>query len=154
MSEGFRRKDRALSRQEALSILSSGEFGILSTVGANGQPYGVPVSFCLIGESIYFHCAIEGHKLNNISSNRRVSFCVVGRTQVQAEAFSTIYESAIVTGKASEVFDAEKQDALVGLLKKYSSAYLEEGMKYIGAKRERTRVFKVSIDSITGKAKK
>ena len=75
----MRRKDRALSRQEALDILNKGEYGILSTVSADGQPYGTPINFCLINDCIYFHCAKEGHKLDNISANSKVCFCVVGK---------------------------------------------------------------------------
>ena len=154
MSVNLRRKDRAISRQEALDILSSGEYGILSTASPDGQPYGVPVSFCVIGDSIYFHCALEGHMLTNILSNSRVSFCVVGRTQVQPEKFGTKYESSIVFGIATEAFDLEKHDALVGLIKKYSSAYCDEGLKYIEKSTSKTRVYKISINSISGKSKK
>ncbi len=152
MSVNLRRKDRAIPKQEALDILYSGEYGILSTVSPDGQPYGVPVSFCVIGDSIYFHCAIEGHMLTNISSNSKVSFCVVGKTQVQPERFGTKYESSIIFGIATEVFDLEKHDGLFGLIKKYSSAYYDEGLKYIEKFTSKTRVYKISINSVSGKS--
>jgi nitroimidazol reductase NimA-like FMN-containing flavoprotein (pyridoxamine 5'-phosphate oxidase superfamily) len=40
----MRRKDRELSAEEAGRILAKGEFGVLSTVGTDGQPYGIPLS--------------------------------------------------------------------------------------------------------------
>jgi nitroimidazol reductase NimA-like FMN-containing flavoprotein (pyridoxamine 5'-phosphate oxidase superfamily) len=150
----MRRKDRALSRQEALDILNAGEYGILSTVSADGQPYGTPINFCLMNDFIYFHCATQGHKLDNISANNKVCFCVVGKTQVLPEQFGTLYESAVVFGAAAEVFDSEKHSALVGLIKKYSKDYYDEGLKYIEKLSSKTGVYKVSINSISGKAKK
>lgn len=153
MSMDLRRKDRAISNQDAFNILLAGEYGILSTASSDGQPYGVPVSFCIIEEAIYFHCALEGHKLNNISSNSKVSFCIVGNTQVLPEKFGTKYESTIVFGIATETFDLEKQNALIGLVEKYSASYYEEGMKYIEALTTKARVFKISISSITGKSR-
>jgi hypothetical protein len=154
MSMNLRRKDRAISNQDAFKILLVGEYGILSTVSSDGQPYGVPVSYCVLEETIYFHSALEGHKLSNITSNNKVSFCVVGKTQVLPEKFGTKYESTIVSGVATEIFDLEKKNALIGLIEKYSASYYEEGMKYIGALTAKTRVFKISIRSLTGKSRK
>lgn len=51
-------------------------------------------------------------------------------------------------------FDEEKQLALEGLLAKYSAEYRLEGLNYIRAKGERTRVFRIGIDSICGKARR
>lgn len=41
----MRRKDRLLTEKEAREILSEGEYGVLSTMGENGYPYGVPVNY-------------------------------------------------------------------------------------------------------------
>ena len=150
----MRRKDRAISSQEALDILHKGEYGILSTVSADGQPYGTPINYCMIDKFLYFHCAKEGHKLDNISANNKVSFCVVGRTQILPEQFGTLYEGAIVFGVATEVFDSEKHGALVGLIEKYSKDHYDEGLKYIEKLSSKTGVYRISIDSISGKAKK
>jgi len=78
----MRRKDRETPRLEAEAILAAGAYGVLSTVGEDGQPYGVPVSYTYKNNCIYFHCAAVGHKIENIQNNPRVSFCVVGNTRV------------------------------------------------------------------------
>ncbi|MHC4207121.1 MAG: pyridoxamine 5'-phosphate oxidase family protein, partial [Planctomycetota bacterium] len=65
----LRRKDRAITEEEAMTLLSSAEYGVLSTVSDNGEPYGVPLNFCIIDHCIYFHCAIEGRKIDNIKHN-------------------------------------------------------------------------------------
>jgi hypothetical protein len=103
---------------------------------------------------VYFHCATEGHKLENLASNPGVSFCVVGRTQVLPAEFATKYESAVIFGSASEVQGTEKQAALLALLEKYSPDFMESGKSYIEQNTSRTKVVKISIDRLTGKARK
>ncbi len=154
MERKIRRAERAIPDGEAQSILQVGEYGVLSTVSADGQPYGVPVSYAYVGDVIYFHCALEGHKLENLSSNNKVSFCVVGKTEVLPAKFGTKYESVIVFGKAFEVTDDEKHGGLVELLKKYSSGFIDKGLRYIEKDSHKARVYKIVIESMTGKSRK
>ena len=74
--------------------------------------------------SLYFHCALEGHKLENIKANKKVSFCVMGRTKVIPDKFTTKYESAVAFGLALEVYGNEKQDVLLCLVGNYSPGFL------------------------------
>jgi hypothetical protein len=154
MTKTMRRADRAIPNSEAQQILQAGEYGVLSTVSVDGQPYGVPVSYAFTGEAIYFHCALEGHKLDNLSSNNRVSFCVVGKTQVLPDKFATNYESVIAFGTAQEVVDDEKHAGLVELLKKYSPDFMAKGERYINGDGPQARVYKITIESMTGKARR
>ena len=150
----IRRKDRAIPEDEAMSLLIDAEYGVLSTVSEYGQPYGIPLSFCLINGSLYFHCAVDGQKIDHINHNSAVSFCTVGKTEILPDKFSTKYESVIVSGTAEEVFEPEKQMALEALVHKYASEFIESGMKYIDALRERTRVYRITINRISGKARR
>jgi nitroimidazol reductase NimA-like FMN-containing flavoprotein (pyridoxamine 5'-phosphate oxidase superfamily) len=149
----LRRKDRAITEDEAIALLNKAEYGVLSTVSESGKPYGVPLNFCVINHCIYFHCAVEGHKIDNIKQNKSVSFCAVGNTEILPEKFGTKYESIIVSGEIEEVFDMNKQIAIEGLLHKYSPEFIDEGIKYIEGLREKTRVFKITINKLTGKAR-
>lgn len=150
----IRRKDRATGTREATELLSSGEYGVLSTVGEDGQPYGVPLSYAYKDSCIYFHCARNGHKIENIEKNPRVSFCVVGTTKVLPEKFATEYESAVAFGIASEVSGSERYGALLLLLEKYSSEFIDEGKKYIEQQNQATKVYKIEIDHLSGKARR
>jgi len=150
----MRRSDRKTDRKEALRILSTGEYGVLSTVSPDNQPYGLPLNFCVINEFIYFHSSTEGHKIDNFTQNPKVSFCVIGNTNILPAKFSTEFESTIVFGLLTEVFDDEKQQALEGLVNKYSPEYCKEGLKYIESMTKKTKVFKIEIKSITGKSRK
>src|SRR6266702_1427626 len=148
-----RRKDRELGLHEAMELLSTSEYGVLSTVGEEMQPYGMPLSFVFKNNCIYFHCALSGRKLQNLGNNNKVSFCVVGKTKVLPDKFATEYESAIAFGVATELYGDERYSALLALLEKYTPEYIDEGKKYIEQKDAAMKVFKVEISYITGKAR-
>ena len=152
----MRRADRLLGEEEALEILNKGEYGILSTVDSGGQPYGVPLSYAVKDNCIYFHGTnAGGTKYDNIENNSKVSFAVVGSTQVLPDKFGTLYESAIAFGEASLVNDEEERlAALRELLGKYCSDFLTEGEKYIEAAGPKTMVVKITITSLTGKGRR
>ena len=154
MNRNVRRKDRELSVELATKVLAEGEYGFLATVGADGQACGVPLNYVFKNKCLFFHCALEGHKLDNIRANNKVSFCVVGRSSVLPDKFTTAYESAVAFGTASEVQGSEKVEALLNLLEKYSPEFMEEGKKTIDKYIKMTTVIKIDINHITGKARK
>jgi nitroimidazol reductase NimA-like FMN-containing flavoprotein (pyridoxamine 5'-phosphate oxidase superfamily) len=154
MFREMRKKERELNNEEAIEILKNNTYGILSTIGENGYPYGVPLSYIYFNNAIFFHGATNGHKLDNILNNNKVSFCVVGETHILPDKFSTEYESTIVFGKAFEVFDDEKNAALLEIINKYSSDYIEQGKEYIQRASKATKVIKIEIDHISGKARR
>lgn len=150
----IRRSDREITAQEARTLLDSAEYGVLSTVGGDCQPYGVPLSYVHKNGGIYFHCAVSGQKLDNIESNPKVSFCVVGKTKVLPDKFATEYESAVAFGVASEVSGSERHNALLWLLEKYCPDFIEDGKQYIEQKGHATRVFKIEIKHVSGKGRR
>ena len=154
MQREMRKAERKLSFEEAQRILYEGEYGILSLQGEDGYAYGVPLSYVYKDDKIYFHCASEGKKLDCLAQNDRVSFCVVGKTEVLPEKFSTKYESAIVFGCASRVTGAEKDEALSALVEKYSPDFIAPGRDYIAKAKERTVVVRIEVEKISGKARR
>jgi nitroimidazol reductase NimA-like FMN-containing flavoprotein (pyridoxamine 5'-phosphate oxidase superfamily) len=147
----IRRRDREIEPAEAARLLSEGEYGVLSTVDEDGQPYGVPLSYVYRDNCIYFHCALVGHKLDNIEGNPKVSFCVVGDTHVIPSKFATAYESAVAFGVAAEVEGAERLDALEWLVDKYSPGYTEEGKVFIQEHGQSVRIIRMRVTHISGK---
>ncbi|MHB1393527.1 MAG: pyridoxamine 5'-phosphate oxidase family protein [Clostridia bacterium] len=154
MFKEMRRQDRLIDNSEAIRILEAGQYGILSTTSSSGYAYGVPISYTYSNGSIYFHCAVEGQKLENIKYNNKVSFCVVGETTPLPQNFAVNYESTIVFGKAVEIFESEKQTALEAIVEKYSAAFTKEGLEYIRKSSGNTRMFKIQIEHLTGKARR
>ena len=155
MKKPIRRQDRRLDDAAAMALLKRGEYGILSTSDKNNRPYGIPVNYVVMDNYIFFHCATEGQKLENITANQGVSFCVVGKTELLPEKFSTRYESVVVSGNAGLVDDQVlKKSALVALVSKYAPDHITAGKAYIDKLMDKTAVVKVSIDHLAGKARK
>ena len=155
MKKPIRRQDRQLDDAAAMALLKRGEYGILSTSDKNNRPYGIPVNYVVMDNYIFFHCATEGQKLENITANQGVSFCVVGRTELLPEKFSTRYESVVVSGNADLVDDQVlKKCALDALVSKYAPDHIAAGDAYIDKLMDKTAVVRVSIDHLAGKARK
>ena len=145
--------ERKLDRESAVEMLRDGLYGVLSTIGANGYPYGVPVNYTYMDDSVYFHCALEGHKTDNIKLNEKVSFCMVAKSDILANKFDTDYKSVIIFGKAVEVTgDSEKEKFFLALINKYSSEYMEAGNNYMKKYWSDAKVIKINIEHISGKA--
>lgn len=149
----MRRKDREMNQSEAIGILQNGEYGILSMCTPTNEGYGVPLNFVYYGNAVYFHCALEGSKLEYLRNNNKVSFCVVGKTKVLPSTFGTLYESVIASGIASEVDGDEKQDALLQIIMKYSADFIPEGKEYINKLIDKVMVIRLTVESMTGKAR-
>jgi uncharacterized protein len=155
MTRPLRREDRRLDDTAAMALLQRGEYGLLSTSDGNHQPYGIPVNYVVMDAHIFFHCATEGRKLDNIIANSKVSFCVVGETQVLPKKFATRYESAIVSGSATIIDDPVlRKNALRALIVKYAPDHIPAGEAYIDKLFDRTAVVRISIDHLSGKARK
>lgn len=154
MRELIRKDKKIKTEKEIESILIQGEYGILSTSDKNNTPYGVPLNYVYKNKIIYFHSAPKGHKLDNISENTEVSFCVVGKTRIIPEKFSTEFESVIIKGKAFEASEDEARQALLYLVEKYSRDYMEKAVKRISSTQKLPKVIGIQIEGINGKAYK
>lgn len=157
MFREIRRQNRVLEGDRITELLNTSEFGFLSLgTSENGYAYGIPISYAYEEEtnSLFFHCALEGQKLDEIKKNNKISFCVVGKTNPIADEFTTLYESVIAFGDAYiDLSDDEKRKALRLLVKKYSAGFEEIAEKYMDKSWNRTAVFKIEIKHITAKAK-
>ena len=101
MFETMRRKDRQMNGEETAEILKNGEYGIFSSVGEDGYPYGVPVNYIFYNGRIYFHCAAKvGKKLDNLKFSDKACFTVVAQAEGLPQELSTRYQSALVFGRA------------------------------------------------------
>jgi len=153
MHSQMRRKDRKVSEEKAREIIQKSEYGMLCTASLDGEPYAVPVSHVLYENSIYFHCALEGRKLENIRQNPKVCMSFVGKADVEPEAYTVRYESAVVEGGAKMIEDEEeKLLALQLICKRYCPDLLDEHFAYIQPRLKRTGICRVEIEEISGKA--
>ncbi len=147
----MRRKDRELPIEEAHKILEKGEWGVFCTFDGE-YPYGVPVNYVFFNNSIYFHCATVGYKIDNLRIRDKVCFTVVTEAQVVPEKLTTRYESVIVFGKAEIIEGNEKVKALRALGMKFSKDYLKNVDECIQNDKNVTLVVAIRIEQITAKA--
>ena len=153
MFRDMRRKKQLLSEAETIEILQSCTSGVLAVIGDDDYPYAVPLSFAYKDGKLFFHFAKEGHKIDSIIKNNKVSFCVIKTDDVIQKTFTTHFRSAIVFGRARILTeDSEKKYALECLVEKYSPDYIPEGQSEIERDWNRVCVAEVKIEHMTGKA--
>ena len=153
MFRPLRRKNQLLSEEETMEILRSCTSGVLAVAGDDDYPYAVPLSYVYRDGKLYFHCAAEGHKIDSIRRNNKVSFCVIQADDVIQKTFTTHYKSVIVFGKARILEDEnDKRHALECLVKKYSPDYIHEGQVEIEHDLKIVCLVEVAIEHMTGKA--
>lgn len=154
MFKEMRKQEKKLTNEEMYDILARAEYGVLSTVGEDGYPYGVPVNFVYMDEAIYFHCANEGHKVENIEFNNKVSFCAAVDVELIPEEFNTRFKSIIAFGEAKEVFGEEKIRAFLMIIEKFSNEFYESGVEYVKKAGYNAVVYKIKPEHMTAKGKK
>ena len=78
MFREMRRAKQQLSQEECTEILKQEVRGVLSVLGDDGYPYGIPMDHWYDEKNgkIYFHGAREGHKIDAIKACDKVSYCV------------------------------------------------------------------------------
>lgn len=148
----MRRKDRERPREFALDTVDRSDYAVLATVNADGSPYCVPLTIVREGDNIYFHCALQGQKLDNLRARPRVSLCCVSRQRTVQEELTVQFASAVVEGEACEVTDpAEKAHALRILCERHAPGYMQAAEACIGKQTDITVIVRVRICSIAGK---
>lgn len=81
----MRRSGQQLPDKETETILACGREGVLAVTDSEGWPYAVPVNYCWKDGKIIIHSAREGHKIDAVRENDKVSFCVVAEKAVIPE---------------------------------------------------------------------
>jgi nitroimidazol reductase NimA-like FMN-containing flavoprotein (pyridoxamine 5'-phosphate oxidase superfamily) len=146
MFKEMRRKDRELTRDEAMAILNKGKFGVMALAGQNGYPYGVPLHYVLIDGDIYFHSsAAGGHKTECFVRNAKASFTVI-ETENGIQA-----RSAIIFGTVEMVPDM-RVTVLEKLIEKFVPPFVWEQVKAgVPPAQNSIIAYRLKIERITAK---
>ena len=150
------RKKQQLTREEAIELLKNAPRGILSVLGDNGYPYGVPIDHWYNEEDgkLYFHSGREGHKIDAIRSCDKASFCVCDEGYRKEGDWALNIKSVIVFGRIRIVEDhAEALELTRQLSLKYTrdEAYIQKEIDSFG---HELLVFYLEPEQITGKITK
>lgn len=150
MTRMMRRFRQELPIEETKEILCNGRECVLAVSGDDDYPYAVPINYVYDGEHIYLHSARQGHKIDALKRNPRLSLCVVAQGDIVPEEFTTYFRSAIVFGRARFIEnEEEKIEALRKLSRKYCGDLdaTDEIAKFLKA----VAIIEITIDLMTGK---
>ncbi len=156
MFREMRRSSQLLSHEKCVEVLTCARRGVLSVLGDEGYPYGIPINFVYdptCGElgSIFFHLAPEGHKLDAMRACDKVSFCTMDEGFRNEGEWWWYVNSVVCFCRASIIEDPQrKHDALVALAKKYFPPSVDiEGD--IAKNGHRIHMAELTIEHMTGK---
>ncbi len=104
------RKNKMLSMEECIEILKTENRGVLSVLGDNDYPYGMPMNHWYHEEDgkIYFHCGKIGHRLDALKKHDKVSFCTYDQGYRKDGEWAWNVKSVIVFGKIEIIDDMDK----------------------------------------------
>lgn len=110
MFREMRRYKQQISEEECIEILKEQKRGVLSVLGDDGYPYGIPMNhwYCEADGKIYFHGAKVGHKIDAIKRCDKVSFCVYDEGYRKEDQWSLNINSVVIFGRIKLVEDEEK----------------------------------------------
>ena len=153
MFRKMRRSKQELSQKETLDIIENSTSGVLALAGDDGYPYAVPISHAYSDGRLYFHSAIEGHKIDSIKRSGKASFCVISQDDVVPEHYTTNYKSAIAFGCIRIV---ENEDEKIEILRKLGKRFAPDNTEEmltdeIAGAISRTAVLEMTIEHLTGK---
>jgi len=154
MFREIRRKDRLVSEEIGVELLNRADSGVLSVLGDDDYPYGVPVNFAYKDNCVYIHGFLEGHKTDSIKKHPKVCFTVYGDEEVMKDQISTNYTSVIIFGKAELIpppENDERKAAFAAIIDKYVPNEKERTDAYIKGNEMKTNVIKIHIEHMTCK---
>ncbi len=147
------RKKQALSAEECIEILKNEPRGVLSVLGDDGYPYGMPIDHWYNEEDgiIYFHTGKKGHRTDAILKHDKVSYCVYDQGFRREGEWALNIKSVIAFGRIGIVEDHEKAIEITRKLsRKYTEdeTYIEDEIRRSGAN---VMVLALTIEHMTGK---
>ena len=110
MFRKMRRFKQQISDEECIRVLKEQPRGVLSMIGDDGYPYGIPLDhwYCEEDGKLYFHGAKEGHKIDAIAKCDKVSYCVMDNGFRKDGEWALNINSVIVFGRIKLVDDVDK----------------------------------------------
>lgn len=152
----LKRKDKELTDAfEINAILKNGRYTTLSMC-RNDEPYIVTMNYGYdeTRRSLYFHCALEGLKLEFIESNPDVCGTIIDDLGYVKGECDHHYKSLVFRGKISVVDDAgEKRHGLNVLIEHHEEHPDEAKAKLIKDDKtcDKCNILRLDIEEITAK---
>ena len=151
MFRQMRRIKQQQSDEVCISILKEQPRGVLAVHGEDGYPYAFPMDYIYKDGKIYFHCAREGHKIDALKADNRVSFCVYNEGFRREGEWALNITSVVIFGRIRFITDVHEAFTVCR----------ELGEKYIPTREEldgelersfkHVQMLELTIDHMTGK---
>ena len=156
----MRKASREMPAEWAIEVLKKAPFITVSFTRADGTAYGLPMSMaCTDDRTWYFHCALEGEKLDAIRAHPEVCLSAVTKCQPTVGpkdgSFTLQYQSAVAFGRAELVTsDEEKILGLRAISQRFLPQHMDAFDASIARSLGRTAVVRVTLTAPpTGKRK-
>ena len=148
----MRRKDKEITdKKKILDIISRAQVCYLGMSKGN-MPYVIPINFGYYEDTIYFHCALEGEKIDVLQENPHV--CMVFNVDnklinnIVQDDWTMHFKSVIAYGKIEFIMDiAERQNAINIMFHHYGGKDYPLPEPVLA----KTMFIKVKIERMTGK---
>ncbi len=149
----MRRMKQAVSREECIELLKTERRGVLSVVGDNGYPYGVPINHYYDEETgqLYFHGGKIGHRVDAVKGCNKVCYTVFDKGCLKPGDWALNVKSVIIFGRISIVEDEARA---IDLCRRLSYKFTDDE-NYINDEIEKcakaTLVMELTVEHMTGK---
>ncbi|MCR4963497.1 MAG: pyridoxamine 5'-phosphate oxidase family protein [Firmicutes bacterium] len=153
MFREMQRKKQQLTQEECIRILKEEPRGVLSLLGEDDYPYGMPLNhyYCEEDGKLYFHGGKKGHKIDAIKKHNKASFCVYDKGYRKDGEWALNIRSVIVFGKIECIEDRETVYRIAAALsRKFTDDidYIRHEIQHSGPA---TLMFALTPEYITGK---
>lgn len=152
MFREMRRNKQILPEEQVNAVLERNTNGVLGVNGDDGYPYAVPLSYVFYNGKIYFHSSKNGHKIESIEKDSKVTFTVIDEDTIVSSEYTTYFRSVIAFGKAYIVdCQEERLEAFRALAYKYSGEEPEEEREKEVNNCKAALIIGIEIEHMTGK---
>ncbi len=148
----MRRKEKEITDRTAVESIILGSSVCRLGLSEEDRPYIVPICFGYKDNTLYFHSAREGKKLDILRKNNNVCFEFDIDHEIVEEKnaceWGMKYRSVIGFGKASVIDDPESKRRAFNIIMQH---YSGRSFTYAEAALKDTVIIKVEIESMRGK---
>ena len=148
------RRHKQLPMEACLSLLKNETRGVLSVLGDDGYPYGVPMNYLYWEEDgcLYFHCGKQkSHRNDALRRCGKASFCVYDRGVQEDSHWAFTVSSVILFGRVTIIDDTNTVLAMAAHLSRKFTAdedYIRQEIQKSGPA---TLLLKFTPEHICGK---
>ena len=147
------RYKQQLPHEECILILKEELRGVLSVLGDDDYPYGMPLNhyYCEEDGKLYFHSGKKGHRTDAMHRHDKASFCVYDNGFRKEGEWALNIKSVIVFGRIEFI---EDQETINRMAEKLSRKFTDDD-NYIKTEIERsgpgTLMFALVPEHMSGK---